>query len=60
VPLAGYAARPSRPGALEAAALGDVLAEPGTLSGRFAAVRAAILARFDACRGYAADGYARS
>lgn len=43
--------------ALRAAELGDVLAELGTLSGRLAAVRAAVLARFDACRGYAADGY---
>jgi hypothetical protein len=42
---------------LQAAELGDVLAELGALSGRFAAVRAAVLARFDACRGYAADGY---
>ena len=45
---------------LQAAELGDVLAEVGMLSGRFAATRAAILARFDACRGYAADGYGSS
>src|SRR5689334_20586181 len=45
---------------LQAAELGDVLAELGTLSGRFAAVRAAVLARFDAYRGYTADGYGSS
>jgi hypothetical protein len=42
---------------LQSAELGDVLAELGTLSGKLAAARAAILARFDACRGYTADGY---
>jgi hypothetical protein len=42
---------------LQSAELGDVLAGLAALSGRFAAVRAAVLARFDACRGYTADGY---
>ena len=45
---------------LQSAELGDVLAGLATLSGRFAAVRAAVLARFDACRGYTADGYGSS
>jgi hypothetical protein len=45
---------------LQAAALGDVLAELSALSGRFAAVRAQVLARFDASRGYRADGYGSS
>ena len=45
---------------LQAAELGDVLAELSRLSGRFAAVRAEILARFDASRGYRADGYGSS
>ena len=45
---------------LQAAELGDVLAELGMLSGKFAAARAAILARFDACRGYTADGHGSS
>src|SRR5260370_40160055 len=42
---------------LQDAALGEVLAELGTLSGKLAAARAAILARFEACRGYNSDGY---
>jgi hypothetical protein len=45
---------------LQAAELGEVLEELSRLSGRFAAVRAEILARFDACRGYRADGYGSS
>jgi hypothetical protein len=45
---------------LQAAALGDVLAELSALSGRLAAVRAQVLARFDASRGYRADGYGSS
>jgi hypothetical protein len=50
------------PGAasLEAASLGDVLQALGGISGKFAAVRAAILARFDAERGHDADGYGSS
>ena len=45
---------------LQAAELGGALAELSRLSGRFAAVRAQILARFDASRGYRADGYGSS
>jgi Domain of unknown function (DUF222) len=46
--------------ALEAAALGGVLEAMGTISGKFAAARSAILARFDAERGHDADGYGSS
>src|SRR5271165_1429558 len=42
---------------IEAAGLGGVLESLAGLGGRFAAARAAILARFDAERGHAADGY---
>src|SRR5512146_29263 len=45
---------------LQAAELGDALAELTRLSSRFAAVRAQILARFDASKGYRADGYGSS
>jgi hypothetical protein len=45
---------------LQSAELSDVLTELATLSGKFAAARAAILARFDAARGYTADGYGSS
>ena len=50
------------PGAasLDAGALGDVLRSMGTISGKFAAARAAVLARFDAERGHDADGYGSS
>jgi hypothetical protein len=50
------------PGAasLDAASLGDVLRALGGISGKYAAARAAILARFDAERGHAADGYGSS
>jgi len=50
------------PGAasLDACALGDVLRSMGTISGKFAAARAAVLARFDAERGHDADGYGSS
>jgi hypothetical protein len=50
------------PGAasLAAAALGDVLQAMGGISGKFAAARAAILARFDTERGHEADGYGSS
>ena len=41
----------------EAASLADVLMSLGRVNGKFAAVRAAFLARFDAERGYTADGY---
>jgi Domain of unknown function (DUF222) len=37
--------------------LGEVLESLGTLSSKFTAARAAILARFDAARGHDADGY---
>ena len=45
---------------LGAADLGGVLESLGGLSGKFAAVRASILARFDAARGHDADGYGSS
>ncbi len=45
---------------LHGAELGEVLAELSKLSGRFAAVRAEILARFDTAKGYRADGYGSS
>jgi hypothetical protein len=45
---------------LEAADLGGVLESLGGLSAKFAAARAAILARFDAGRGHDADGYGSS
>jgi hypothetical protein len=47
------------PGAasLDSAALGGALRSLGAISGKFAAARAAILARFDAGRGHDADGY---
>jgi len=50
------------PGAasLDASALGDALRSMGTISGKFAAARAAVLARFDAERGHDADGYGSS
>ncbi len=50
------------PGAasLDAAALGDVLQSLAGISGKFAAARAAVLARFDAARGHDADGYGSS
>lgn len=42
---------------LDVACLGDALQAMGRISGKFAAARAAILARFDAERGHDADGY---
>jgi hypothetical protein len=45
---------------LAGADLGGVLESLGVLSGKFAAARAAILARFDATRGHDSDGYASS
>ncbi|HTU73953.1 MAG TPA: DUF222 domain-containing protein [Trebonia sp.] len=45
---------------LDAAALGGVLQSLGAIGGKFAAARAAILARFDAERGHDADGYGSS
>jgi hypothetical protein len=50
------------PGAasLDASAVGGVLQAMGTISGKFAAARAAVLARFDAERGHDADGYGSS
>jgi len=50
------------PGAasLTAAALGDALQAMSGISGKFAAARAAVLARFDAERGHDADGYGSS
>jgi hypothetical protein len=50
------------PGAasLDAAALGGVLQSLGGISGKLAAARAAVLARFDAGRGHDADGYGSS
>jgi hypothetical protein len=45
---------------LEAASLGGVLETLGGLSGKFAAVRAAVLARFDASGAHDADGYGSS
>ena len=48
------------PGGLEATSLGDVLESLTALSGKFAAARAAILARFDAEHGHTADGYGSS
>jgi hypothetical protein len=45
---------------IEAAGLGEVLAALAGLSGKFAAARAAVLARFDAARGHSADGYGSS
>jgi hypothetical protein len=47
-------------GEVEAAALGDVLESLAGLSGKLAAARSAILSRFDAARGHAADGYGSS
>jgi hypothetical protein len=41
----------------DAASLGDVLMSLGRINGKLAAARAAFLARFDAERGYTADGY---
>jgi hypothetical protein len=46
--------------ALEIAALAGVLQAMGTISAKFTAARAAILARFDAGRGHDADGYGSS
>jgi hypothetical protein len=43
--------------ALDAAALGPVLAALGGLSASFAAIRAAILSRFDSAAAYGTDGY---
>ena len=50
------------PGAacLDVSALGDVLESLGAIGGKFAAARAAILARFDAGQGHDADGYGSS
>src|SRR5260221_10729084 len=45
---------------LAAADLGGVLESLGALSGKFAAARAAVLARFDAARGHDGDGYGSS
>jgi hypothetical protein len=45
---------------LAGADLGSVLEALGGLSGKFAAARSAILARFDAARGHDADGYGSS
>jgi hypothetical protein len=45
---------------LAGAELGGVLESLGVLSGKFAAARAAILARFDAARGHDSDGYGSS
>jgi hypothetical protein len=45
---------------IEAAALGEVLESLAGLGGKFAAARAAVLARFDAERGHVADGYGSS
>ncbi|HEY6788188.1 MAG TPA: DUF222 domain-containing protein [Trebonia sp.] len=45
---------------LAGADLGGVLASLGTLSGKLAAARAAVLSRFDAARGHDADGYGSS
>ena len=45
---------------LAGADLGGVLESLGRLSGKLAAARAAILARFDAARGHDADGYGSS
>src|SRR5260221_10495509 len=45
---------------LAGADLGGVLESLGTLSGKLAAARAAVLSRFDAARGHAADGYGSS
>src|SRR5258708_17323580 len=42
---------------LAGAGLGGVLESLGVLSGKLAAARAAVLARFDAARGHDADGY---
>ena len=47
-------------GDLEAASLGDVVESLAGLSGKLAAARAAVLVRFDAGRGYTADGYGSS
>jgi len=44
-------------GGVEAAGLGGVLESLASLGGKVAAARAAALSRFDAARGYAADGY---
>jgi hypothetical protein len=41
----------------DAASLGDVLMSLGQINGKLAAARAAILSRFEAERGYTADGY---
>jgi hypothetical protein len=46
--------------ALETSSLGDVLESLTGISGRFAAVRASILARFDAAEAHDADGYGSS
>jgi Domain of unknown function (DUF222) len=45
---------------LAGADLGGVLQSLGTLSGKLAAARAAVLSRFDAARGHDADGYGSS
>jgi hypothetical protein len=45
---------------LEAVDLGGVLESLGTLSGKLAAARSAVLARFDATRGHDGDGYGSS
>jgi hypothetical protein len=45
---------------IEAAGLGDVLEALAGLSGKFAAARAAALARFDTVRGHDGDGYGSS
>ena len=44
-------------GEVEGAGLGSVLESLAGLAGKFAAARAAALARFDAAGGYRADGY---
>jgi hypothetical protein len=44
-------------GDLPASANGDALVALGRVSGKLSAAKAQILARFDACRGYTADGY---
>jgi hypothetical protein len=45
---------------LDVTALGDVLQSLGGIGGKFAAARAAMLARFDSGRGHDADGYGSS
>src|SRR5215472_8288487 len=55
-----YLNGPDGAAALEAAAVGGVLASLGGLSGKFAAARSAVLARFDAERAHDGDGYGSS